>query len=359
MDSSIFVPRQEDLGLALAEASTADVVLFAQQYLRVGDSSGAAAVCQAARAAGLTDPAIVLSEATARFAMGSQSEAMALADGVLAAAPGHLGALNLKAHMQAALGERAESVELIRRVIDGYADFPGALTALATWTMPGLYYRDVLSRLHARLSPRTYLEIGVESGATLALARTATRAVGVDPVSSRISQPLPENARLYQVESDAFFANESKETVFDGSDVDLTFIDGMHWFEYALRDFANAERWASPAGAIVMHDCLAVAEPCARRARSSQFWVGDTWKALEAILDYRPDLTVHVIATPPSGLVVVRGLSPGSTVLFDAMDEIVSRYRELDYPYSPERWSSRYRMVGADDAGIAKALDSR
>lgn len=358
MDSSgFFVPRKEDIGRALAEASTSDVVLFAQQYLRVGDSAGAAAMCEAARASGLTDPAIVLSEATARFAMGSHSEAVALADGVLTAMPAHLGALNLKAHMEAALGRRAEGVELMRRVVDGYADFPGALTALANWTMPGLHYRDVLARIHAHLQPRTYLEIGVESGATLALARTAVRAAGVDPVADRISQQLGENTRFYQVESDAFFANESRESVFDGAAVDLTFIDGMHWFEYALRDFANAEQWASPDGVIAMHDCLAVAEPCARRERSSLFWVGDTWKALEAILDYRPDLTVSVIATPPSGLVVVRGLVPGSQVLFGAMDEIVARYRHQEYPYSPERWPARYRMFAADDSGIGKALE--
>jgi hypothetical protein len=356
MDTSTFTPRRQDLLRVLEGASAADAVLLAQQYLRVGDPQGAFAVCEAAREAGLADPALALSESTACFARGQHADALALVDGVLAVVPSHVGALNLKAHMLAALGKVREARELAHLVITEFPDYPGALTALSLWTFPGLHYRDVLARLHQRLEPRTYLEIGVETGATLALALPTTKVAGVDPVAARITVPPRPGAKLFQLESDEFFARESKESVFDGADVDLTFIDGMHWFEFALRDFANAERWASPGGTILIHDCLAVAEPCARRERVSQFWVGDTWKVLEALLDFRPDLRISVIAAPPSGIVVVRGLAPGSTVLVDSMKEIVARYQDLDYPYTPERWSERFTVLPADDAGIARAL---
>jgi tetratricopeptide (TPR) repeat protein len=356
MDTSIFTPRRQDLVRALSGMSAADVVLLAQQYLRVGDARGAFAVCEAARHTGIADPALALSAATACFAGGQREEALALAEGVLTAFPSNVGALNLKAHMLAALGKVGEARVLARQLITEFPDYPGALTALSQWTFPGLHYRDVLSRVHQRLEPRTYLEIGVEAGATLALSLPTTSVAGVDPVAARVTAPPRPGTKLFSLESDEFFARESKESVFDGTDVDLTFIDGMHLFEYALRDFANAERWASPAGTILLHDCLSVAEPAARRERVSQFWVGDTWKVLEALLDFRPDLRISVIAAPPSGVVVVRGLVPGSTVIADSMKEIIARYQDLDYPYTPEQWTERFVLLPADDAGIAQAL---
>jgi hypothetical protein len=84
--------------------------------------------------------------------------------------------------------------------------------------------------------------------------------------------------------------------------------------------------------------------------------VGDVWKALEALLDYRQDLRVSVVPTAPSGLVIVRGLDPGSRVLFEKHDEIVSRYREAPYPRGPGEWDSRLRVVENGDAGVKEAI---
>jgi hypothetical protein len=356
MDTSVFVPGRESLVSLARSSSASEIAYLAQQCLRLGDPTGARALCEAAREAGLAEPMLALSEATAQFACKQPAEALALVDGVLAVFPEHLSARYLKALMLGATGRVDEGRELLVGVIHQYPEYPGALSTLSAWLLPGLYYRDALVHVHAATRPRTYLEIGVETGATLALAKTAVRAVGVDPVAARVAQPLGDNARLFPLESDAFFARESVESVFDGMPVELTFIDGMHWFEYALRDFANAERWSSPDGAIVLHDCLPVAPVTAERERATMFWVGDTWKTLEALLDYRPDLRISVIAAPPSGLVVVRGLSPTSTVLSDAMPEIVERYKDLEYPHTPGSWPERYRLTASSEAGIAQAL---
>jgi hypothetical protein len=356
MDLLTFVPSPEDLARSLVGATAADVVLIAQQSLRVGSPVGAIAVCEAARKLGLTEPAIAVAEATARFSVGDQARALALVESVLDTAPEHLVALNLKAHMLVALSRRAESLSIFQNLVERFPDFPGAQGAISSLLLPGPPYREVLTRIHRTLRPDTYLEIGVETGATLALATTATRAAGVDPAECPSPELLPPTAMLFRMESDAFFVAHSKESVFGGRGVDLTFVDGMHWFEYALRDFVNAERWAEPDGTILLHDCLPVTRVAARRERASAFWVGDVWKVLEVLLDRRPDLRISVIPTPPSGLVVVRGLDPRSSVLRDDMDAIVREYQDREYAHVPGKWPERYGLVTNDEAGLARAL---
>jgi hypothetical protein len=341
----------------VAGATAAELVWTAQQYLRHGGARSAIALCEAARDAGLTDPGLTLVEAAARFGAAEHAVALTLVNELLASAPANLGALSLKAQMLAALGNPGEARALMIRVAEAHADYPGALPFLAGLAFPGPQYRDVLARVHQLLAPDTYLEIGLDTGSTLALARTASIAVGVDPEGTR-GRPVPPNTRVYPMKSDAFFAGETPATAFDGRPVELTFVDGMHWFEYALRDFANAERWSGPASTIVMHDCLPVLPVAASRERATSFWVGDVWKVLEALLEYRPELRISVVPTAPSGLVVVRGLDPESTVLFSKHDEIVSRYRPLEYPSSHGEWPARYRIVQNSEQGLKEALST-
>jgi hypothetical protein len=227
---------------------------------------------------------------------------------------------------------------------------------LSAIVLPGPSYLDVLARVHATLRPETYLEIGVDAGATLSLAVGAAQAVGVDPAPSPSARAIPRGARCYRLESDVFFARESRASVFGVATVDLAFVDGLHRFEQALRDFVNVERWCGRASTVVLHDCLPPAAIAASRERTTLFWVGDVWKVLEALLDHRSDLRITVVPAPPSGLVIVRGLDPSSTVLADRMDEIVARYRDAPYPFTPGDWPARYRVVGNDAEGLASAL---
>ncbi len=358
IDSAHFRPPRDAIERGLDGLTVGGVVLFVQQCLRAGYAEQAVAVCEVARALGHEDPALHLSEAAARFASGDRQRAVAIVDAVLGATPGHLGALFHRAHMSIALGDRDAAKALLTSVIDSFPDYPGAQATLSALLMPGPGYREVLAAMHRTLRPRTYLEIGVEHGGTLALATTATIAVGVDPAELPLEHRLPSAARLYRLESDAFFASETRASVFGGETVDFAFIDGMHWFEYALRDFDNAERWASRDGIVVLHDCLPATRAAAARERASTFWVGDVWKVLECLLEYRPELRIRIVPAPPSGLVVVRGLDPSSTLIRDRMEEIVERYRDATYPYAPGRWPAKYRLVKNDEAGLAEALGS-
>ena len=118
---------------------------------------------------------------------------------------------------------------------------------------PTMTRHDLLRGLHEGLAPRTYLEIGVNEGASLSLSRT--KSIGVDP-DFRVRHPLSCDLDLVKAKSDEFFTRPDALAHFDGVPVDLAFIDGMHLSEFAVRDFINVERHLAPAGVAVFDDIL-------------------------------------------------------------------------------------------------------
>lgn len=352
---SDYLVTADELKASLSGSSAADLVLLAAQALRVGSLDYAAEICRTFE--GEPEPALLLTHAAALFGLGRYAEATGLVDEVLRVAPEHLAAQFYRAQMAQHQGDVARAAELLLAVLARFPDFPGAQGALASVRLPGPPYRDVLRRLHELLRPRSYLEIGVETGATLALARAAERAVGVDPDASKLRRELlPPCAEVFHRTSDAFFAQYERASLFGARHVELAFIDGMHWFEFALRDFANAESWSAPEGTIVLHDCLPVFPLTASRERRTKFWVGDVWKVVPILRAYRPELRVKIVATAPSGLCVVRGLDPGSRVLRTRHDAIVEEYRDLPYPAPALQVPEGFQLVPASDAGLREAL---
>lgn len=194
----------------------------------------------------------------------------------------------------------------------------------------GEYYLDVLRRIHEYLRPRTYLEIGVDRGRSLRLALPGTQAIGVDP-APKLEAELAPNARVYRETSDDFFARHDVRGEFGGLPVDLAFIDGMHHFEFALRDFVNIERCCDRDSTIVIDDCLPRDRATAQRERCTEFWTGDVWKLVLVLKKYRPGLLIHTIAAPPTGVCVVRGLDPASRVLAEKLEAITAEFMPLDY----------------------------
>lgn len=184
-----------------------------------------------------------------------------------------------------------------------------------------LDYLDVLAHLHERRRPRTYLEVGVFRGDSLRLVREDTVCVGVDP------EPIlaPEDERHCHIEattSDEFFATPRPLELFGGHSIDMVFIDGLHLFEYALRDFLNAEAMASPESLIVIHDRLPPDAETASRVRTTTDWTGDVWKLVLCLLDHRPDLDLSILDVPPSGLCLVRRLNANDRTLRDSYDAL-------------------------------------
>ena len=202
---------------------------------------------------------------------------------------------------------------------------------------PGPFYFDFFEAMARILRPRSYFEIGTKEG--YSLARFGCDAVCVDPDFALSYDALQKRKRthFYQQTSDAFFAENDIHDFFRQG-VDIAFLDGLHLYEFLLRDFINTERSCHARSVIVMHDCLPLNERMAERAQrwdSSEpeeiydWWTGDVWKVLLILAKYRPDLRIRFIDCPPTGLVVVTGLNPRDRRLAAQYQEIEAEFRDV------------------------------
>lgn len=196
------------------------------------------------------------------------------------------------------------------------------------------------------------MEIGIRDGKGLALSRTRT--IGVDP-AFRITSELTCELQLVRQTSDDFFARDDALGWFPQGVVDLTFIDGMHLAEYALRDFINAERRSAPTSVIALDDMLPRVAVEANRVCKTYDWTGDVYKVAETLISHRGDLVVIPVDTAPTGVVVVAGLDPDNSVLTERCDDIVAEYVRDDPQDVPADVLSR-RDAAAPEAVLGSPI---
>jgi hypothetical protein len=135
---------------------------------------------------------------------------------------------------------------------------------------------------------------------------------------------------------------------------DFVFIDGMHFFEYALRDFMNVERRASHSTLIVIDDIYPGHPAQAERRRRTRAWTGDVWKLREVLRTYRPDLFMLSINTAPTGLLFITSLDPTNNELWENYESIVKGYMEIEQV--PSSVINRTNALSPNDDAIPSIL---
>jgi hypothetical protein len=218
----------------------------------------------------------------------------------------------------------------------------------------GMDYRTFLSGLHEAMLFDWYLEIGCRHGDTLVPVQSPTLAV--DPFM-RIRKNVVGNKpalHLFQETSDAFFARG----YLARNDIrpSFSFLDGLHLFEYLLRDFRETEANSDPGGVIALHDCCPSTNEMTTRdldAISDGAWTGDVWKLIPILQTWRPDLKLTVLDCAPTGLVLVSNLDPANRVLFDDYDAILRRFDVTLQKYGPLKFARSFAF--ADAAGYVAA----
>jgi hypothetical protein len=85
-----------------------------------------------------------------------------------------------------------------------------------------------------------------------------------------------------------------------------------------------------------------------RREPVTHFSTGDVWKTILCLKQYRPDLDIFTIATPPTGLTIVTGLDPRSTILAEFYDRARADLINLPFSAVEHTLSSGLNLVPND-----------
>lgn len=181
---------------------------------------------------------------------------------------------------------------------------------------------EFLAKLHELLRPKIYLEVGVQTGASLALAAYSELAIGIDPY------PLVNESGkqvIYRMTSNEFFDRRSDVMDSPRREVDLAYIDGSHLFEDAIWDFAHIEKYCHEKSVVVMDDILPYNEAIANREQPPGDWTGDVWKCTHALIKHRPDLHVFEVDTATTGTLLVYGFGNGS-FFRQEVEKIIEEY---------------------------------
>jgi len=211
----------------------------------------------------------------------------------------------------------------------------------------GLRYRRYFAKLHAAGVFDWYMEVGCRNGLSMAPARG--KAIAVDPFFRFETNIINEKPALlaFQQKSDDFFASGILQKL--GIRIDYSLLDGMHLFEYLLRDFMNTEPLTTPGGVIALHDCCPYTTAMTSRDLDNLPkgpWTGDVWKLIPILQQYRPDLKIDVLDCKPSGLVLLTNVDPSNRVLQENYDRIVADWTDVDIDsYTPERFYDLFEFT--------------
>jgi hypothetical protein len=193
-------------------------------------------------------------------------------------------------------------------------------------------YLSFLRALHENVY-EGYFEIGTRTGASLILSQSPS--IAVDPFFQLENDPIGNKdfCLMFQETSDSFFENRLPK--LSGLRCQLAFIDGMHLFENALKDFINLAKISSEKALFLFHDPIPWTFKMATRNNEAlernEAWTGDIWKLVHIFLDVGMKDNINLLSSAPSGLLAV--LNPDEKIvstLEKNYDKICSQWLDVE-----------------------------
>ena len=195
-------------------------------------------------------------------------------------------------------------------------------------------YLEFLKVLHKKRY-EIYFEIGSRTGDSLSLSQSPS--IAIDPYYQLKCDPVGKKdfCLLFQDTSDNFFNKTLPKLPY--FKCELGFIDGMHLFEYALRDFINLAKISSEKALILFHDTLPWSYEMTTRDYKNiphgAAWTGDIWKLIPILTEIGMKDSMKLLTLAPSGLLAI--LNPKKEIIAKLeknLDDICAKWlnKKLD-----------------------------
>jgi len=206
----------------------------------------------------------------------------------------------------------------------------------------------LVNELMTKKNLKNYLEIGVFNGRVFFRIKSTFK-IAVDPsfafdmlrkLGKLFINPYNLFNRYIEKKSDDFFSQDAPQ-LFADRQCNLSLIDGMHEYGFALRDVENTLKYLSDDGVIIMHDCNPVTreEACTfEEWKAKDFkgqWNGDVWKTIMHLRTFRNDINVFVLDCD-QGLGVITKRKPESRLAFSQDD--INRFTYEDFDKNRVNW---------------------
>lgn len=201
---------------------------------------------------------------------------------------------------------------------------------------------SILKTLMKKKKLNNYLEIGVFNGHIFFRVKSDFK-IAVDPefrfdnarkIGKLFVNPYNIYNKYYQKTSDEFFNEDAPDLLAD-KNIDISLIDGMHEYHFALRDIKNTVKYLSDEGVIIVHDCNPLTEEanCSfadwKKRGFTGTWNGDVWKAILHIRSLRKDLSAFVLDTD-HGLGIITRRPDGNPINFTQQQIEGLSFSDLD-----------------------------
>ncbi|MDP4283403.1 MAG: class I SAM-dependent methyltransferase [Bacteroidota bacterium] len=207
---------------------------------------------------------------------------------------------------------------------------------------------QLIQSLMKQKNLENYLEIGVFNGHAFFKIKSKFK-IAIDPefrfdllrkVGKTILNPYNLYNKYFQKTSDDFFKEDAPD-LFSQKKIQISLIDGMHEYDFALRDAENTLNYLSNDGVIILHDCNPQTKVAAGTFEEWESngnigtWNGDIWKTILHLRCFRDDINVFTLDCD-HGLGIVTKGKPENKLNYNL--EEIHQLKYEDFNTNRKQW---------------------